>query len=69
MAVIECQHCGQKVETDEPSKVRTGHTASSGMPRQWVMYEGGEELHRCQLVDVGLDDWQPRSATQARAPR
>ena len=56
MAVIECQHCGQPVRTIEPSNVRTGHVASSGMPRQWVMYEGGEELHRCPLQDMARTD-------------
>jgi hypothetical protein len=54
MAVIKCQHCGQSVMSIEPANVRTGHVSSSGMPREWVMYEGGEELHRCQPHDPSL---------------
>ena len=26
---------------------RSGHTASSKLGREWVIYKGGEELHRC----------------------
>jgi hypothetical protein len=61
VAVIACQHCGQPVNAIEPANVRTGHVSSSGMPREWVMYEGGEELHRCQSPDVSaapvVDEW------------
>ena len=47
MAVIECPHCGAPVHVDEPSMVRSGHNASSGKPHEWVMREGGTEVHRC----------------------
>jgi hypothetical protein len=47
VAVIECPHCGADVDVDVPGKVRSGHSASSGEPRAWVMREGGGEVHRC----------------------
>jgi hypothetical protein len=47
MAVIECPHCGTQVHVDEPTTVRVGHSASSGKPREWVMQERGEPVHRC----------------------
>ena len=47
MAVIECPHCGAPVHVDEPATVRSGHSAASGKPRQWVMRERGNEIHRC----------------------
>ncbi|MDQ1434657.1 MAG: hypothetical protein QOF59_1473 [Actinomycetota bacterium] len=47
MAVIECPHCGAPVHVDEPSTVRSGHSASAGEPRDWIMREGPDEIHRC----------------------
>ena len=47
MAVLECPHCGAPVDAEKPSAVRSGHSASSGHDREWVMREGGEEIHRC----------------------
>ena len=47
MAVIRCQHCGESVTAIEPANVRSGHAASSELGREWVIYEGGDELHRC----------------------
>jgi hypothetical protein len=47
MAVIECPHCGTPVRVNEPGTVRCGHTASSGEPREWVMHEGRDVVHRC----------------------
>lgn len=47
MAVIECPHCGASVQTEEPATVRSGHSASSGKPREWIMREAGDEIHRC----------------------
>ena len=47
MAEIECPHCGSSVDVEEPGKVRSGHSASSGEPREWVMRELGDEVHRC----------------------
>ena len=48
MAVIECQHCGASVKVIEPRNVRKGHAASTEIRREWVIYEAGEELHRCR---------------------
>jgi hypothetical protein len=47
MAVIECPHCGAPVQAEEPLTVRSGHSASSGKPREWIMREHGDEIHRC----------------------
>jgi hypothetical protein len=47
MAVIECPHCGASVHIDDQSKVRSGHSAASGQPREWVMRAAGDEVHRC----------------------
>ena len=54
MAVIRCQYCGQSVKAIEPLNGRMGHVASSGMPREWVIHEGGEELHRCPTHDLSV---------------
>lgn len=47
MAAIECPHCGATVDVTDGRAVRNGHVASSEMPREWVMYERGNEVHRC----------------------
>jgi hypothetical protein len=47
MAVIECPHCGAPVHVDNEAKVRTGHSDASGRPREWVIREAGDEVHRC----------------------
>ena len=47
MAVIESPHCGAPVHAEEPSAARSGHSAASGHDRQWVIREGGDEIHRC----------------------
>ena len=52
MAVIRCQHCGESVQVIEPLNVRTGHASSSEIPREWVIFEGGEQLHRCVDGDM-----------------
>jgi len=54
MAVVRCQHCGDSVKVIEPLNVRAGHDSSSGLPREWVIYEGGEELHRCPPHDPSV---------------
>ncbi|MDQ1385073.1 MAG: hypothetical protein QOG65_2452 [Actinomycetota bacterium] len=47
MAVIECPHCGAQVPVEDGASVRSGHSAQSGGPCEWVMREGEEERHRC----------------------
>jgi hypothetical protein len=47
MAVIECPHCGAPVDAQDPAQVRSGHSATSGRPRQWIMREGSDEIHHC----------------------
>ncbi|MDQ1448096.1 MAG: hypothetical protein QOC79_1067 [Actinomycetota bacterium] len=47
MAAIECPHCGSSVEVTDESAIRKGHAASSDKPREWVIYERGNEVHRC----------------------
>jgi hypothetical protein len=47
MIVIECPHCASPVLVERPASVRFGHSESSGRPREWVLREGGDEIHRC----------------------
>jgi hypothetical protein len=47
MTVIECGHCGASVSVGDPTAIRSGHNVSSGKPREWVMFERGDEVHRC----------------------
>ena len=47
MAVVRCQHCGESVTAIESANVRLAQAASSELGGEWVIYEGGEELHRC----------------------
>jgi hypothetical protein len=47
MIVIQCPHCGAPVLVEKPGSVRVGHSASSGRPREWVLHDGGDEIHRC----------------------
>jgi hypothetical protein len=50
-----CDRCQARLEIPD-GQPRTGICATSGQPNEYVLFVGGEEIHRC-TDPADLADW------------
>jgi hypothetical protein len=62
MTVIECPHCGTRVELQDDTIVRNGHNQSTQRPREWLILEDGVTVHRCDGEPTPLEFHQRESS-------